>query len=367
MVETASVAPWTIGEARTNNVNTQFGSLVYSKGYLYYIGNGGVILRINAASGLATPALPETVFTMPAQASSTGEPRLLIPREINNENPKNADNFYIVTRTAVYIASDRAVLPPDGGDSSSSGGSGGGSSSSGNGNGSSSSSNGSGSGSGSHSSNSNGGDSSSSDGGHVGPYDPSRAQGLGAYPMSAFPTSDPCLMSQIYQAMRDDVTTAVSTQDYYSEFVPLGDIDKTVYGTWDVSTWCSNITGDGSNDRTVSILPYRGPVKLPYNDLRNALRGSPWTKTRALLDRLTAEGYHLEPFCFIDCASLEECRQLTYSPDICYDPDDGKCDDICKGAIAASVVLGAAGVVLIVLMILAPVNIFTALIMVPII
>jgi hypothetical protein len=60
---------------------------------------------------------------------------------------------------------------------------------------------------------------------------------------------------------------------------------------------------------------------------------------------------------------------LTPTPTPTHKPGwhNSTCDDVCKGAIASSVVMACAGIVLIVLMIIAPANLLTAIIMVPII
>ncbi|TPP46599.1 putative integral membrane protein [Leishmania donovani] len=178
-------------------------------------------------------------------------------------------------------------------------------------------------------------------------------------------TTTHCLMTQVYNWMRIDATEAYNTDDFLNEFVvPPTNITTLVDGDVNVSTWCGNITTDRSNDGTISILIFWGPRGHDLLYTQDRLVKSPWKRTRAFLNSLNSSGWNLGPFCFYNCTTA--CKTITAPKCPAYNIGSA-CDDVCKGAIASSVVLAAAGVVLLILMIVSPSNIFTAVVMVPII
>lgn len=288
------------------------------------------------SSGAALPC-PTLLFPWPYASSSEGTVITMLARD--------ATSWYVMLERSVYVVSSGAIdfttTPPAPASSSSSfsGGS-----------------------IGSLSSSLSGGSQSSS-APPPGPYD-NRQHGIAAFPMDALPSDDPCLMSQLYHWLRTDAAAAYSTTDYYSQFVPLGDPSKAIFGTVNVSSWCGNITSRTSNDGTIEIVDFWGPTGLSLWYTNRGLYQSPWYWTRQFLDGLRRQGRELGPFCFINCT--DTCVTATYTPDMCIDyKAPPKCDDICKGAIAASVVMAVTGVVLIVLMIVSPSNVYNALVMLP--
>lgn len=196
-----------------------------------------------------------------------------------------------------------------------------------------------------------------------------RQHGIGGFPRDAFPVNDACLMSRLYAALRMDAEAAYTTSDYYNQFMPQDSLAASVYGTYNVTDWCGNITADRSVDNTIEVLDFWGPTGLDLFLTQDELARSPWTNTRQFLNQINnTNGLSLGPFCFLNCASA--CRSSTYSPTMCVDYREHRepaCDDICKGAIASSVVMFVTLVVLIVLIFVSPANLYTAVIMVPII
>nr|CAJ2468415.1 unnamed protein product [Leishmania braziliensis] len=192
-----------------------------------------------------------------------------------------------------------------------------------------------------------------------------RHQGLAAFPTEAFPINDSCLMAQAYHWMRMDATEAYNTTDYLSEFLipPNNSTATLVYGDMNVSGWCGNITADLSNDHTILILTFWGPRGYTLQLTQDRLVTSTWTRTRAFLESLKNSGWNLGPFCFFNCTTT--CKTITAPK--CLVNTESACDDVCRGAIASSVVMAVAGIVLIILMIISPSNILAAVVMVPII
>ncbi|KAG5484982.1 hypothetical protein LSCM1_07061 [Leishmania martiniquensis] len=195
------------------------------------------------------------------------------------------------------------------------------------------------------------------------PIYPDRNLGIAAFPTAAFPINDSCLMSQAYYWMRMDTATAYRTEDFLSEFlVPPGNTTTLVAGDVNVSGWCGNVTADFSNDNTILIMTFLGPSGFTAQSTQDLLVASPWSNTRAFLETLRDLGWDLGPFCFFNCTTT--CKVITAPK--CPATAEAACDDVCKGAIASSVVIAFAGLLLILLMIVGPSNIFTAVVMVPI-
>lgn len=194
-----------------------------------------------------------------------------------------------------------------------------------------------------------------------------RTLGIAAFPADAFPQNNSCLMSNIYNVLRQDMAAAYDSTNYNSVFLktPLNTTVVYVAGSTNMAAWCGNVTSDVSNDKTIDIFDLWGPEGLASSATQAALAASPWTNTRAYLDTLTTAGWDLGPFCFYNCGN--ECKTMTASTDLCYEASKTSCDDVCRGAIAASVVMGATALVLIVLVIISPANLFTALVMVPVV
>ncbi|CAJ1986748.1 FLA1 / Flagellum adhesion protein 1 [Leishmania donovani] len=287
---------------------------------LYVTANGSTIAGLDATASSATsPSLvPQKMIDLDTS---------LIGGKIQLFFERTSDSWYILTTTQFLIVSATPIHPEE---SSSSG------------------------------SSSSSSSSSSSEGILSG-----RHKGIAAFPTAAFPTNDSCLMTQVYNWMRIDATEAYNTDDFLNEFVvPPTNITTLVDGDVNVSTWCGNITTDRSNDGTISILIFWGPRGHDVLYTQDRLVKSPWKRTRAFLNSLNSSGWNLGPFCFYNCTTA--CKTITAPKCPAYNIGSA-CDDVCKGAIASSVVLAAAGVVLLILMIVSPSNIFTAVVMVPII
>ncbi|GET86531.1 flagellar glycoprotein-like protein [Leishmania tarentolae] len=197
------------------------------------------------------------------------------------------------------------------------------------------------------------------------PPDGKSSTNIAAFPTAAFPTNDSCLMSQAYHWLRTDATEAYGTSNFQNEFlVPPTNIPKLVDGSLNVSAWCGNITTGHSYDGTILIMSFWGPEGHDPSYTQNLLSASPWRRTREFLESLKKNGWDLGPFCPFNCTTT--CKEIT-APKCPTYKTESACDDICKGAIASSAVMAAAGVVLLILMIISPSNIFTAVVMVPII
>ncbi|CAG9570044.1 flagellar glycoprotein-like protein [Leishmania major strain Friedlin] len=279
---------------------------------LYVTTNGSTIASLDATASPATsPSLvPQKVIDLDT---------LLIGGKIQLFFQRTSDSWYILTTTQFLIVSATPIHPDE---SSSSG--------------------------------------SSSEGILSG-----RHKGIAAFPTAAFPTNDSCLMTQVYNWMRIDATEAYNTDDFLNEFVvPPTDFATLVGGDVNVSAWCGNITTDRSNDGTILILIFWGPRGHDPLYTQDRLAKSPWKGTQAFLKSLNSSGWNLAPFCFYNCTT--GCKTITAPKCSAYNIGSA-CDDVCKGAIASSVVIAAAGVVLLLLMIVSPSNIFTAVVMVPII
>ncbi|KAG5510710.1 hypothetical protein GH5_06931 [Leishmania sp. Ghana 2012 LV757] len=300
---------------------------------LYVTSNGTTLASMDAtASSSLSPTLrPEKVADLDLAALG-GKIQLFFQR--------SADSWYILTTTQFMIVSSTPIH------SSSSSGSGSASSS---GSGSASSS-GSGSASGS---------SSSSGGSHS-----DRHEGIAAFPTNAFPINDSCLMTQVYFWMRADARVAYGSSDFENTFlVPPSNTTTLVKGDVNVSAWCGNITADFSHDSSILILLFWGPPDSGLWYTQDRLTTSPWSNTRTFLGTLKSSGWDLGPFCFFNCTTT--CKNIT-AP-MCPASTESACDDVCKGAIASSVVIAVAGILLVLMMIISPSNIFTAVVMVPII
>lgn len=289
------------------------------KKLLYVTTNGTTIASLDATTDATSAAtlVPQNVINFDGSAIG-GTVRLFFPR--------SSDSWYILSETQYMVVS---TSPIDWGSSSSSG-----------------------------TTSTETPSSSSSE--FTGRY-----LGIAAFPTNAFPTNDSCLMSELYYWMRVDATTVYGTNDYINEFLiaPANTTITNVRGSANVSTWCGNITTPKSNDGTITILDFWGPKAFEMWYVQSQLASAKWTSTRAFLSKLQGNGWELGPFCFINCTSA--CRTMTAPK--CSSESESSCDGVCKGAIASSVVMGAAGVVLVVLMIVSPANLFTAIMMVPII
>ncbi|KAK7194638.1 flagellar glycoprotein-like protein [Novymonas esmeraldas] len=314
---------WTVSTPPITNFGRILSQNSIGTQLLYITGSGTTIASLDAtASATASPLLvPQTVIDFDRTAIG-GDVRLFFQR--------TPTSWYILSETKFLIVSTVPFPPPDSSSSSSS------------------------------SSGSSSGSSSSSSG------FAERYLGIAAFPTNAFPTSDACLMSQVYYWMRMDAAEAYSTTDYVNEFLepPANTTVALVDGVHNVSAWCGNITTDRSNDGTIRILDFWGPRGYNRWYTQDHLVNSNWTHTRAFLAGLQSNGWDLGAFCFINCTTT--CKTIS-APKCPTNGGEPACDGVCKGAIASSVVMAAAGLVLLVLMIVSPANIFTAVVMVPII
>lgn len=330
---TYSASPMALGAVNTSSVQTTWdvgnkntlgyiNSLVLSQDQkeLLYYGNsddnvvGVYSIRVDTNASEAPDQLPTLKFAWPPSAlSGAGAIRSIMPH--------SDTSYYIVTGTSVYVVSTTGPLPDQSDSSSGS------------------------------------------------PF-ANREHGIAAYPRYAFPYNDTCLMSQLYYYIRMDVAEAFGTEDYYTQFAPIDDPSMAIMGDVNVSSWCGNISSRYSNDETITILDFWGPQGWTLLATQEALANSPWTNTREFLANLNASGWDdLWPFCFYNC--MDKCETETARKELCVDyvkpQGESKCDGVCKGAIISSVVMGCAGAVLLVLMAVNPANVFTALILVPLI
>ncbi|KAG5484200.1 hypothetical protein CUR178_07355 [Leishmania enriettii] len=274
---------------------------------LYVTSNGTTLASMDAtaSSSLSPDLLPEKVADLDLVALG-GKIQLFFQR--------SADSWYILTTTQFMIVSSTPI----------------------------------------HSSSSSGSGSS-----HSNPH-----EGIAAFPTNAFPINDSCLMTQIYFWMRADARVAYGSSDFETAFlVPPLNTTTLVKGDVNVSAWCGNITGDFSHDSSILILVFWVPPDSGLWYTQDRLATSPWTNTRAFLGTLESSGWDLGPFCFFNCTTT--CKNIT-AP-MCPASIESACDDVCKGAIASSVVIAVAGILLLLMMIISPSNIFTAVVMVPII
>ncbi|CCW71390.1 unnamed protein product [Phytomonas sp. Hart1] len=191
---------------------------------------------------------------------------------------------------------------------------------------------------------------------------PNRNPVIAAFPTDSLPNNDSCLMSEFFYWVRKDVEIAYRTNDYLTQFEPLNSPSMLIGGSVNVSTWCNRITASKSNDGTITFLKFWGPLMLSPQLTKRALIESNWTNTKRFLQ---TQGIKKEPFCFFDCGG--QCKTKTFSIEMCLGYKSFSCDDVCKGTIASGAVMGACGVVLLILMILSPSNILNALTMVPIV
>ncbi|KAG5510298.1 hypothetical protein JKF63_07626 [Porcisia hertigi] len=306
-----NTASWKVSEPRTADFGRMLSTSSDGTKLLYVNFQGHKILSLDAkASQQTSPALkPELVIELNLNIIG-GAVRLFFER--------SKDSWYILTDTRLLIVSKTPIQPEESSSSSSS-------------------------------------SESPTEGRH---------ESIAAFPADAFPT-DRCRMTQVYSRIRMDAEKAFGTNDYVNEFVESpGDVSTYVKGSVNVSTWCSKITTLYSNDRTIVILPFWAPKNMGQREAHNRLKNSPWSHTRSYLNLLRSEGMMLGSFCFIDCR--DTCKIIT-APKCPADPTESRCDDVCKGAVATAVVLGAAGIVLLALMIASPLNIFRAFVMVPVI
>lgn len=193
-----------------------------------------------------------------------------------------------------------------------------------------------------------------------------RHHGIAAFPADALPTTDPCQMSQLYHAMRTDAAVAFGTEDYLTQFAPFSNPALVTRGSVNVSMWCGNITGRFSTDESILILDFWGPWVWTKEQTQKALDNCSWTMTRRFLAELRECCQpNLGPFCYYNCA--EKCETYTASEKLCIDYRmPPRCNDVCRGAVASSIVMGATLVVLLVLSLISPANLFRAVIMVPV-
>lgn len=280
--------------------------------------------------GLDTTGSPGAAETVKPQMIIDWTDRELGEDPVQNVMLRDAVSWFIVTNRNVYIVSTEEVT-----DSSSGSGS--------------------------------GGSSGDPDAWKIGRY-----HGYIAFPTSAVPSDAPCYMSQLYYWMRVDAEIAYDTNDFYTHFAPLDDNSKVVYGDRNVSTWCGNITARKSSDGSIMILDFWGPKGLNMWLTQKALADSPWYWTRLFLRRLREGPPYPPPFpglgewCFYNCT--DTCDNMTASNTHCVDYVDWSgCNDVCKGAIASSVVMGSALLGLLIILVLSPAMLFPAIFMVPIV
>nr|CCC92159.1 unnamed protein product [Trypanosoma congolense IL3000] len=195
------------------------------------------------------------------------------------------------------------------------------------------------------------------------PNSSKREDFVAAFRASSFPTTEVEMMHMMYSWIMKDVALAFGTEDYFAVFLPPGEND--VHGTTNVSTW-TNLTALENFDKTILITNYYGPPGMSKKQGQARLFASPWFWTRLFLDNISSQEDfgHLSPFCMVNC--VEDCQYITFNETMCVNyTGQPACNDLCIGAIISSALLGIIFITLLWLMVASPANVKSAFVRLP--
>lgn len=308
--------PWSIGQS---NCSGYISSLALSdnNSQLLFFGEQ------NSVTGVYTFSTNSTVSINPKPSieQTCGELQFTWPYTENARSiaARNAYSYYIVTNTAVYIASERELYFPP-----------------------------------------------------INATD-NRTNVLIGYPVPALPVESDCLMSAFYAALMEDIEESFETTNYYIQFAPYTDRSLLVNGTMNVSNWCEMLREyEKSKDGTVLIMNVYGPLNWTSTKILDNIRKSGFSNARDYLDTLYKSGEgsiapdgSQYPFCLLPCDG-DACINYSVSGQY-YCTFRAGCDRFCIAGIISGGSMGITLIALVVLVILIPSNLFNAFFMVPII